>query len=56
MNNIRTQTISFTSTIYIIKIIDPIWNKRSKESKKLVLQMLNKDYNERISAYDVLNS
>jgi serine/threonine protein kinase len=36
--------------------VDPIWNKRSKECKKLVLQMLNKNYKERISAVDVLNS
>lgn len=54
MNNIRTQNVNFSSTF--VTNLGPIWNKRSKESKKLVMQMLNKDYTERLSAFEVLNS
>lgn len=54
MSNIRNQNVSFSSTIH--NNVGPIWNKRSKDCKKLVMQMLNKNYNERVSALDVLNS
>ena len=36
-------------------MLGPIWSKRSKESKKLISLMLNKNYEERPSAYEILN-
>ena len=48
--------------LYHSKVIDifyhlgTIWNKRSKESKRLLSRMLNKNSKERPSALEVLNS
>jgi calcium-dependent protein kinase len=54
MENIRNHQVKFPGTHSCT--VGPIWNKRSKECKRLVMQMLNKDYNERPNAVEVLNS